>query len=286
MATPPASANRELTARAGISERKRIAPAPEPGRFSRKSQAALSGTPTLLLTVKKAIIVGASSGIGRELARILAREGYALGLAARREHLLQELARELPVPVYIRVMDICNVDDARGGMTGLISKMEGADLVIISAGTGFLNPELDVGMELETVATNVQGFVAVANVAFRHFQTQGSGHLVGISSIAALRGSAEAPAYNASKAFVSNYLQGLAVKAKKSGLPITITDIQPGLVDTAMAKGDRLFWVMPVAKAAAQIYQAIRRRKPHAYATRRWGLLARLLKLKACFSRG
>jgi short-subunit dehydrogenase len=236
--------------------------------------------------VKKAIIVGASSGIGRELARILAREGYAVGLTARREKLLLELAKELPTPTAVRVMDVRNVEDVGKGMAELIAEMEGVDLVIISAGTGFLNPELDLGKELETIATNVQGFVAVANVAFRHFLTQGRGHLVGISSIAALRGSAEAPAYNASKSFDSNYLEGLAAKAKKSGLPIAVTDIQAGLVDTEMAKGEGLFWVMPVSKAAAQIYQAIRRRKRHAYVTRRWGLVARLLKLQACLARG
>jgi short-subunit dehydrogenase len=85
---------------------------------------------------------------------------------------------------------------------------------------------------------------------------KGSGHLVGISSIAALRGDRESPAYNASKAFESNYLKELRQKVRNSRLSIIITDVKPGFVDTAMAKGDGIFWAAPVEKAAVQIYNA------------------------------
>lgn len=233
--------------------------------------------------MKKAIIVGASSGIGRDLAKILAGKGYAVGLIARREALLRNIQGELPSKAYIKAIDICNRDDTQKGLTGLITEMGGVDLVIISTGIGFINPELDLDKELETVATNVQGFVTVANVAFRHFIRQGAGHLVGISSIAAIRGGAEAPAYNASKAFISNYLQGLRQKAVKSKLTITVTDIQPGFVDTDMAKGKGIFWMAPVQKAAAQIYRAIERKSPHAFVTRRWRLVAWMLKIMPDF---
>jgi short-subunit dehydrogenase len=233
--------------------------------------------------MKKAIIVGASSGIGRDLAKILAGKGYAVGLIARREALLRNIQGELPSKAYIKAIDICNRDDTQKGLTGLITEMGGADLVIISTGIGFINPELDLDKELETVATNVQGFVTVANVAFRHFVRQGAGHLVGISSIAAIRGGAEAPAYNASKAFISNYLQGLRQKAAKSKLAITVTDIQPGFVDTDMAKGEGIFWMAPVQKAAAQIYRAIERKRPHAFVTKRWRLVAWMLKIMPDF---
>jgi len=228
--------------------------------------------------MEKAIIVGASSGIGKELAKILAGKGYAVGLAARRGELLLRIQKELPSRVYIKIMDVRNVDDTQKSLADLIAEMGGVDLVIISAGIGHVNLELDLGKEMETVATNVQGFTVVANIAFRHFLSQGGGHLVGISSIASIRGGADAPAYNASKAFISNYLQGLTQKAVKSGLPIWVTDIQPGFVDTDMAKGEGLFWVASVTKAAEQIYTAVARKRSHAYVTRRWRLVGWLLK--------
>ena len=179
----------------------------------------------------------------------------------------------------VRVMDVSDPDAARDGLAAMIAELGGADVIVISAGTGHLNPGLDWPPEADTIAVNVTGFTALAGAAMRHFIEVGRGHLVGISSIAALRGAAAAPAYNASKAFESNYLQGLRQKAAQLKLPITVTDIQPGLVDTAMAQGEGLFWVQPPAKAAAQIMDAIERKRSHAYVTRRWRLFARLLKL-------
>lgn len=123
------------------------------------------------------------------------------------------------------------------------------------------------------------GFVAMVNVAFKYFVKRGVGHIVGISSIASLRGNGSAPAYNASKSFVSNYLEGLRQKAYKLGIPIIITDIQPGFVDTAMAQGEGLFWVASPEKAALQIYKKIVVKKKHAYISKRWRSIAWLLKI-------
>ncbi len=116
--------------------------------------------------MKKAIIVGASSGIGRELAKILAGKGYTVGLAARREDVLRSIQGERQSMTYIKAIDIRNCGDTLKGLTGLITEMGGVNQVIISAGIGFINPELDLDKELETVATNVQGFVTVANIDF------------------------------------------------------------------------------------------------------------------------
>ena len=222
--------------------------------------------------------MGASSGIGRELARVLSQDGYAVGLTGRRADLLTSLRRELAGPSFVRRMDVTQTSEAMRGLEGLIGEMGGADLVVISAGVGFINPELEWEKERVTIETNVAGVAAAANVAVRHFIRQSSGHLVGISSIAALRGGRDTPAYNASKAFVSNYLEGLRQKVGKLRLPITVTEIQPGLVDTAMAQGEGLFWVAPPEKAARQIYDAIRSRRRKAYVTRRWRSVAWLLK--------
>lgn len=229
--------------------------------------------------MKKAIIIGATSGIGKELAVILGRNNYIVGLAGRRVELLLELQQELKNRSYIKQIDVSEPVPAMLLLQELIDEMGGMDLIVISAGQGYINPELEWQPEFETVKVNVLGFMAMANVAMQYFVQQGQGHIVGISSIAAIRGSASAPAYAASKAFVSNYLEGLRFQAQKSGMDIVVTDIQPGLVDTAMAQGDGLFWVAPVERAADQIFQVIRKRKKYAYVTKRWRMIAWLLRI-------
>jgi len=229
--------------------------------------------------MKKAIVIGASSGIGRELAKVLSRNGYAVGVMARRSHLLNELRNEIKGQVLVQEIDASETETAMGILASFIEKMGGTDLVVISAGIGDINDDLKWPLEHETIRTNVTGFAALANVAIHHFINKGSGHLACISSIAALRGGRESPAYNASKAFESNYLEGLRQKIRKLGLPITITDIKPGFVKTAMAKGDGIFWAADTDKAAMQIYDDIKRRKSSTYVTRRWRLVAWVIKL-------
>lgn len=228
--------------------------------------------------MKKAIIIGATSGIGRELAKILSLNNYVVGMAGRRTELLSTLQREISGS-YIKRIDVAESEEAITFLKELIQEMGGMDMIVISSGVGFINPELDWKQEKETIDVNISGFAAIANAAFKYFSNQGSGHIVGISSIAAIRGSGEAPAYNASKAFVSNYLEGLRQKASKSGIAITVTEIQPGFVNTAMAKGEGLFWVAPPEKAAHQIFKAITGKKKHAYITKRWRSIAWLLKV-------
>lgn len=128
-------------------------------------------------------------------------------------------------------------------------------------------------------STNVLGFSVIAVTAMRHFMAEGSDHLVAISSNAGLRGGRCAPAYNASKAFISNYLEGLRQRVTQARLPITVTDVRPGYVDTDMAKGSGQFWVASPRAAAAQIVRAIHRRQACVYVSRRWRLIAWLLKL-------
>lgn len=228
---------------------------------------------------KKAIIIGATSGIGKALAEALAADGYSLGITGRREELLATLKEELGGKVRTCVMDVNDTAAAMAQFKQLTADMDGVDLVIISAGIGHPNPKLDPALELDTINTNVSGFVALADVAYSHFMERGGGHLVGLSSIAALRGMPVGPSYSASKAFVSNYMEGLRIRALKEGHGITVTDVRPGFVDTAMAKGEGLFWVAPPEKAAQQILSAIKARKAIVYITRRWRLVAWLLKM-------
>ena len=234
------------------------------------------------MVAKKAIVIGATSGIGKELTKILSQNGYVVGIAGRRIHLLEELQSELSTHILLRQMDVSETSRAIEELKSLIAELGAVDLIVICAGTGFIDPELQWDKEKETIDVNVLGFSAMANVAFHHFVQQNSGHLVGISSVAAIRGG-DTPAYNASKAFVSNYLESLRYKASKMRLTIAVSNIQPGFVDTDMAKGEGLFWVASPQKAALQIYEVIRKRKKHAYITRRWKLIGWALKVMPDF---
>ena len=229
--------------------------------------------------MKSALINGASSGIARALAVPLSLDGYRVGVVARRTDLLAQLREELTGPCVIKTADVSQPELAMPLLRELIEELHDVELFIVSAGTGSDNAALAWEPERKTITLNVLGFAAMVNVAVAHLEARGSGHLVGISSIAALRGIGGAPAYAASKAFVSNYLQGVRYRFNKLKLPVVVTDVQPGFVDTRMAKGDRLFWVASPEKAARQIVAAIRGRKRHVYVTRRWRLIAWLMQI-------
>ncbi len=125
---------------------------------------------------------------------------------------------------------------------------------------------------------NVTGFTCIANWTFNYFEKQKAGHLVAISSVGGIRGSRIAPAYNATKSYQINYLEGLRQKATKQKAQFFITGIRPGFVDTDMAKGEGQFWVATVDKATRQIFDAIKQKKKIVYVTKRWRLIATILK--------
>lgn len=226
-----------------------------------------------------AIVIGASSGIGESLALALSHEGYRLGLAARRKPLLDQVRDRLNGEAFTIVLDVSDRTRAEAGFNALVERLGDVDLVIICAGVGHLNPDLDVGLEIETVDVNVVGFTLVADAAARYFEARGSGHLVGISSVSGLRGSPHAPAYSASKGFISNYLEALRLRARRRKMPLFVTDVRPGLVDTRMAQGQGQFWVAPPARAAGQILRAIKAKRSVVYVTRRWRLIAWLTRI-------
>jgi short-subunit dehydrogenase len=228
--------------------------------------------------MKKAIIIGATSGIGEGLAKILTENNYKVGITGRRTELLEALKSRKPNDYFISSFDISNTQIIDEKLTALVSKLGGLDLLILSSGTGDLNETLDFSIEKRTIDTNILGFTYVADWAFNYFEKQQSGHLVAISSIAGLRGNGVAPSYNASKAYQINYLEGLRQKATKLKTQIFVTDIRPGFVDTAMAKGEGQFWVASVNKASEQIFKAIQKKKKVVYVTKRWLIISLLLK--------
>ncbi len=227
---------------------------------------------------RKAIVIGASSGIGKALAVLLGREGYEVGLAARRLELLHEAQKEIPARTIVKRIDVSKTEEARHLLAEFIEEMGGADLIVVNAGILFNNQDFEWEKEKATIEINALGFAAMAHGAMEYFLKEGKGHLVGISSISAIRGEGDSPSYSASKAFASNFLEGLRVKAFVEKKEICVTDIQPGWVDTEMAKGEETFWMASPERAAEQIYSAIKNKRSHAYITRRWRLYAWLLK--------
>ena len=229
--------------------------------------------------MKKAIIIGATSGIGKSLSELLIREGYEVGVTGRREEIFQSIKIQETSRLVFKKMDVQDLSTLEPICNELVSQMGGLDLLIISAGIGEENKNLNFDVEQSVIKTNIQGFTCIADWAVRYFKEQGYGHLVNISSIAGIRGNGIAPSYNATKAYQINYLEGLRINVKEYGSSITITDVRPGFVDTAMAKGDGLFWVAPVQKAAEQIFEAIKQKKKVVYITKRWRLISLILKI-------
>jgi short-subunit dehydrogenase len=229
--------------------------------------------------MKKAIVVGATSGIGRGIARLLAANDYKVGITGRRTSLLEELKSENSESYCIKSFDVMDTERIPDSLSELTEELGGLDLLIISSGTGDRIDYLDFEIEKRTIDTNVSGFTAVADWAFNYFREQKFGHLANISSISGLRGNRYAPAYGASKAFQINYFQGLRQKVAKLKYNIFITDIRPGFVDTAMAKGDGIFWVSSVEKASRQIFNALKAKRRVVYITKRWRLIAVLIKI-------
>ncbi len=225
--------------------------------------------------MKKAIIIGSSTGIGRALAIVLAQNGYELGLAGRNKPLMQELASELPTESYVKVIDLTQAQESRDRLVELIEEMGDVELIVVNSGVGHHDPNWDE--ELEIIEVNVKGFAAMASRALDYFVERGAGHLVGITSIAAIRGLRAA--YSGSKAFDAVYLEALRLKANGRGVDVTVTDVKPGFVETPMTQGRKdMFWVASPEKAAEQIFGAIKKKKRHVYVTRRWRLMAWVMK--------
>ena len=229
--------------------------------------------------MKKAIIIGGTSGIGRGLAEKLVDNNWLVGITGRRTKLLEEVKEKSNNQILILEHDVTEIDSSDVKLDSLFRKLKNVDLVIVSSGISELNQALEWEIENRVIQTNVNGIAKVYEFVFSKFKEQTYGHLVGISSIASIRGNRYCPSYSASKAFQTNYLEALRCMAKNEKLNIKITDVQPGFVDTPMAKGDGLFWVAPVSKAVDQIYSAILEKKRKVYITKRWRLIAMIMKL-------
>lgn len=198
-----------------------------------------------------AVIMGASSGIGLEVARLLLRRGWHLGFAARRTEPLAALSREYPGLVRYASIDITEVG-SEVQLRRLIDEMEGISLYLHVSGVGWQNMALDADKELTTVQTNALGFTRMVGEAYRYFAARGEGHIAVVSSIAGTKGLGAAPAYSATKAFDASYIEALEQQAHMRGKNIHFTDIRPGFVCTALLGDGRRYPLLMNPEAVAR----------------------------------
>lgn len=209
---------------------------------------------------KKVIIIGATSGIGREVAKLYIARGFRVGIAGRRAEELEAIRKEAPQQVFTEVIDVTK-EDADTHLLSLINKVGGMDIYLHSSGIGKQNPTLTPDIELKTGATNVEGFIRMVTAAYHYFAQQGHGQIAAISSIAGTKGLGIAPAYSATKCFQNTYLDALDQLAHMNRQNIHFTDIRPGFVATPLLKDDSYPLLMKATDVASSIVKAIDKRK-------------------------
>jgi short-subunit dehydrogenase len=235
--------------------------------------------------MKKAIVIGGSSGIGKAVVEILLSNNYLVGLSGIKRDDLTDLQNANDEHLVIKYID-CSKENCSIEINELVETLGGLDLLVFTAGIGHLNKDLGYQVENQANKVNVLGFTEVADWSYRFFDRQRAGHFVAISSIAGLFGFRETPAYTAAKGYQINYLEALRQKAHKSKHLVYVTDIRSGFVDTDISKDLKRFWVATPEKAAKQIYRAIKRRPGVRYVTRRWQIMAVVIKLMPDWVRG
>ncbi len=224
------------------------------------------------MTQITAMIIGATSMLSQELAKQLAEQNVRLILLAQDTEKLSELANSLPSSASVHQLKIDEPQAVINTIKQIWQSERNIDLAIINTGLNGYHSSLPWQIEQDIIQVNVQGFAAICNTVFAQFREQGYGQLAAINSIAGLRGGSSV-AFHASKAFASNYLDGLSMHAQRLKLPITISDIQLGLLDKAAMQGSKL-WYAPVTKVASQILAALKKGKRKCYITKRWQLVA------------
>ena len=211
--------------------------------------------------MKRIVIVGATSGIGLEVARLCIRAGWRVGAAGRRKEALEALRSEAPGQVETETIDITR-DDAPERLARLVERLGGPDI------------------ELNTLRTNGEGFVRMVTAAFGHFRSHGGGRIAVISSIAGTKGLGSAPAYSATKRMQNTYIDALAQLSRMENCGIRFTDIRPGFVATPLLSGDgRYPMLMRTEKVAARIMHVLRHPRRRVVIDRRYALMVFFWKL-------
>lgn len=233
---------------------------------------------------KRAIIVGASSGIGAALVRHLAKQDYLVAALARREAKLQALCEQVNVAVENgRVLpythNVTDYEAIPGLFQTIVRDLGGLDLIVYVAGVQppvALN-EYNFEKDQAMINVNVLGAIGWLNQAALRFERAGSGHIVGIGSIAGDRGRVGGPVYNSSKAALATYLEALRNRLTRHG--VTVTTIKPGFVDTVLLENAaKTFWVISPQEAAERIYKSMQQKKQTVYLPTRWGVVGLIIR--------
>jgi short-subunit dehydrogenase len=227
---------------------------------------------------RRALLIGASSGIGAALAHRLASEGWLLALVARRQELLTGLCNEINqksgenrAAAYVH--DVTDYVSIPALLRQITSDMGGLDLVIYNAGVNYPPGQtLEAESDRKMVEINLIGAMAWLDPVANLFQTMKGGQIVGISSVAGDRGRVANPGYNASKAGLTCYLEGLRNRLTRHG--VHVLTVRPGFVQTDMlAAAQKVMFPVPAGKAAAQICRAIKTRRQDIYVPGFWRMI-------------
>ena len=225
---------------------------------------------------RRAIVVGASSGMGAAVCRQLAREGYRVAALARRADQLEALAASVadaPGEILPRAHDVSDTAAVPALFEELVRELGGLDLFVFAAG---IMPEVgpteyDTDVDLKMLAINFGGCVAWTNPVAALFRTQRWGTIIGVSSVAGERGRKGNPMYGSTKAAMNHYLESLRNRLSEVG--VHVCTIKPGFVETAMTEGKDVFWLITAEAAASQILAAGRNRVNERFVPLRWGLV-------------
>ncbi|MCX5785602.1 MAG: SDR family NAD(P)-dependent oxidoreductase [Elusimicrobia bacterium] len=211
----------------------------------------------------KVIIIGGTSGLGRALAGVFLFNKWEVAVTGTRDESIKDFSALYP-GVTVRKMDLSDPEKSRKDFLELAEQPGGTDAVIVSAGHFEWDRKTDWEIEKKAIEINALGCAGVLNAAFGYFLKKGSGRLAGVSSIGAIRGHGACPAYNASKAFISNYLEGLRQAAALSGADISVTNVIPAYI---AGKEE---------SSARDIFKAVLKKRRNVYTPSRWRFLAAL----------
>jgi decaprenylphospho-beta-D-erythro-pentofuranosid-2-ulose 2-reductase len=235
--------------------------------------------------MKRAIIVGGSSGIGAALARELASRGYTLAVLARREEQLAELCTSINstssdgVVARYYVHDVTDFQVVPALFQQIAVDLGGVDVVCYVAGAQApMSPnEYDFEKDRQMIDVNLLGAMAWLSQAGLYFERARAGGIAGVSSIAADRGRRQNPAYNASKAGLDTYLEALRNRLSRYG--VSVTTVKPGFVDTRLLKNAaKTMWVISPEQAARRLANAVERRRQTVYVPGRWRWVALVIR--------
>lgn len=218
--------------------------------------------------MKKAIVIGATSGIGRETAVRLVEEGWEVGVSGRRIEALESFREEYGERVHIKQMDVTQ-EDATARLDALIEEMGAPDLLLYVSGVGYQNRELDIDKEIRTVRTNCEGLVRILahfiDYVRKHpdaYSAEHKAHIAVVTSVAGTAGLGTAPAYSATKRMQQTYISALAQLVRMEKIPVMFTDIRPGFVATDILNPDKKYpMLLTLQKAADEVMKAIRRKR-------------------------